>query len=293
VDNAPSTPATADLITQRYADKSEVRYVREDRPGPSAGRNRGALEARGEIIAFVDDDVVVDTCWLTSLVQGFSIAKNVACVTSLILPLELETSTQIWFEEFGGTSRGFVQRVFGQSRRRRDVPLYPFAAGRLGTGAGMAFTKTFLRKERSFDLALGPGSYAGAGEDLAEFFQVILSGKSLVYEPAALAYHKQHRDYENLRKQAYYYGVGLTAYLTKIVVDNPWLLFGIAIRVPQGLFYILSPRSSKNRKKSTSFPKELAGLERKGMLRGPFLYLKGRFKGRKEQTIFRDVQMGV
>src|SRR5258708_20069101 len=64
VDNAPSTSATADLIRQTYADEPRIRYVREDHPGLPSGHNRGIVEARGDIIAFTDDDVIVDTCWL-------------------------------------------------------------------------------------------------------------------------------------------------------------------------------------------------------------------------------------
>jgi glycosyltransferase involved in cell wall biosynthesis len=44
-----------------------VRYLREDRPGVSWARNRGMMAARGEILAFVDDDVVVDLYWLVEL----------------------------------------------------------------------------------------------------------------------------------------------------------------------------------------------------------------------------------
>ena len=277
VDNAPSTSATADFIQQRYADEPKIRYIREDHPGLSAGRNRGIAEARGDIIAFTDDDVVVDTYWLTGLVRGFSVTENVACVTSLLLPLELETSPQLWFEEFGGFNKGFIRRVFYWRRGEKDGPLHPFTTGGFGTGAGMAFTAKFLREEKGFDLALGAGSSTGAGEDLVTFFRVLMRGNCLVYEPASLAYHEHRRDYASLQKQMYYYGTGLAAYLTKIVVDNPLLLFKIAVRVPLGLFYIFGAQSTKNRKKSTLFPKELTSLERKGMLLGPLLYLKDRF----------------
>jgi len=279
VDNAPSTSATADLIQQTYADEPKIRYVREDRPGLSAGRNRGIVEARGKIIAFTDDDVVVDAYWLAGLARGFEAAENVACVTSLILPLELETPAQLWFEEFGGFNKGFTRRVFDRKSGRKDTPLYPFTAGGFGTGAGMAFTARFLQEERGFDLTLGAGRRTG-GEDLAAFFRVIMRGNRLVYEPASFAYHEHRRDYASLRKQMYHYGTGPTAHLTKIVVANPLLLFRIVVRLPQGLFYILSPRSAKNQKKSTHFPKELTRLERKGMLQGPFLYLKYRFTDR-------------
>jgi hypothetical protein len=161
VDNAPSTNSTADFIRQTYADEPRIRYVREDHPGLSAGRNRGIVEARGEIIAFTDDDVIVDTYWLAGLARGFEAAENVACVTSLILPLELETPAQFLFEEFGGFNKGFVRRIFDRRSGRKDTPLYPFTAGGFGTGAGMAFTARFLQEEKGFDLILGAGRRTG------------------------------------------------------------------------------------------------------------------------------------
>jgi len=276
VDNAPSTSATADLIQQVYADEPRIHYVLEGYPGLSSARNRGILEAQGEIIAFTDDDVVVDAHWLAGLAKGFSVTENVACVTSLVLPLALETPTQIWFEEFGGFNRGYVQRVFDRASRKNGTSLYPFTAGAFGTGAAMAFKANFLQEEMEFDIALGAGSPASGGEDLAAFFHVIMSGNRLVYEPTSLAYHEHRRDYSSFQKQMYDYGAGLTAYLTKILVDHPLLLFRLIILIPAALFYILSSRSAKNRQKSSQFPKELIRLERKGMLQGPFLYLKGR-----------------
>ena len=235
----------------------------EDRPGLSSGRNRGILEAGGDIIAITDDDVVVDTYWLTALAKGFEASENVACVTSMLLPLEMETQAQMWIEEFAGFNKGFIRCIFNSKSGRKDNPLYPFTAGRFGTGGGLALTAAFLQEEGSFDLALGNGSRSGGGEDLAMFFRVIMRGYSLVYEPSSLVYHEHHRDYSKLRKQMYYYGSSLTAYLTKIVIDNPLLLFRIIALIPHGLFLILSPELYKNRKKSTQFPKELTYLEEK------------------------------
>ncbi len=276
VDNAPTTSATADFIRQTYGDIPQVRYIREGRPGRCLALNCGMMAAQGEILAFTDDDVAIDRYWLVELVRGFSRADDVACVTGLVLPLELETPAQFWIEEYGGFSKGLTRSVFDMAENHAKTPLYPYTAGRFGTGANMSFRATFLRSVGGFDVALGAGSLAQGAEDLAAFFQAVTRGYKLVYEPAALLYHSHRRDYIALRKQIYGYGVSLTAYLTKILLDNPRLLFDLIPKLPYGLVFTLSARSPKNSKKSAHYPKDLTMVELKGMLYGPFAYLRSR-----------------
>jgi GT2 family glycosyltransferase len=280
VDNAPSTNATADLVQTLSQDMPLIRYVREDAPGLSWARNRGIKVARGEILAFTDDDVVVDPYWLVGLARGFEVAEDVACVTGLILPLELETPAQILFEEYGGFNKGFNRRIFKSDRRDyyAEMPLYPYVPGRFGSGASMAFTADFLRKIGGFDLALGSNGPSRNGQDIAMFLMVILKGYKLVYQPESLLYHLHRSDYEGLRKQIYYYGVAITAFLTKIVLENPLRFFDLMAKVPYGFFFILNSRSPKNKKRSERYPKELIALERKGMLFGPLAYIVSRRK---------------
>jgi cellulose synthase/poly-beta-1,6-N-acetylglucosamine synthase-like glycosyltransferase len=65
IDNG-SSDGTAALIQAR-----PVRYLREERRGVSNARNRGIAESRGEILAFVDADCLVEPQWLTELVRPF------------------------------------------------------------------------------------------------------------------------------------------------------------------------------------------------------------------------------
>ena len=277
VDNAPDSYATAAVIQEFYGDVPQVRYLREDQPGASWARNCGIKAARGEILAFTDDDVVVDPYWLIELARAFQFTDNVACVTGLLLPLELETPAQSWIEEFGGFSKGFRRRIFDLMGNHPRTPLHPYTAGQFGTGASMAFTAAFLRSVNGFDPALGPGSLACGGEDLTLFFQAVTRGYKLVYEPGSIAYHPHYRRYADLRKQIYSYGVGLAAYLTKNLLDDPRRLFDFVTRVPYGLYFTLSASSPKNRKKSAHYPKELTRLELAGMLYGPLAYLRSRW----------------
>jgi glycosyltransferase involved in cell wall biosynthesis len=69
VDNG-SSDGTAALIKSR-----PVRYLREEKRGVSNARNRGIAESRGEILAFVDADCLVDPQWLAELVRPFEDAE--------------------------------------------------------------------------------------------------------------------------------------------------------------------------------------------------------------------------
>ncbi len=280
VDNAPRTPATAELIVQ--CDSPRLRYLREDRSGVSQARNRGLMAAKGEIVAFTDDDVIVDVGWLARLMQGFAAAEKVACVTGLTLPAEQETPAQIWFEQYGGFNKGYCQRVFDLDQNRpQELRLFPYVAGRLGSGVNMALKTAVLRDMGGFDVALGTGSKALGGEDLALFFQIISGGYQLVYEPSALIYHIHRREYERLRRQMYGYGVGLTAFLTKCFLEKPRRMIDVIRQLPYGFFYAFGVQSPKNQNKRSDYPRELTNLERKGMLYGPFAYLYSRWRTRR------------
>lgn len=285
VDNAPTSNATADLIKQKYGDVSHIHYVREEQPGLASAHNRAVAEAQGTMIAFTDDDVVVDRYWLAELAKNL-VSDQVGCVTGTIIPAELETPSQIWIEQFGGFSKGFARHVFEPLANWKQNPLYPYAAGRFGSGANMAFKTSVLRAMGGFDPATGTGTPARGGDDLSAFFELITRGYHLVYEPAAIVYHWHRRDYAGLRRQVYGYGVGLTAYLTKTLVDRPSRVFDLAARIPFGIAYLLSPQSPKNAKKRADYPGELTVIERKGMLYGPVAYLWSRWQSRKNRTSY-------
>jgi GT2 family glycosyltransferase len=274
VDNAPATGATRDLVAARHYSR-DVRYVVEHRAGLAAAHNRGVAEARGALVAFTDDDVVADQRWLLELAMGFELAPDVGCVTGLILAAELETPAQVWSEARWGLGKGFTPRVFRMSDRRRLGALFPFAAGRLGSGANMAFRAEVLHDLGGFDPALGTGTPARGGDDLATFFAVIAAGQGLAYTPGAIVRHWHRRDYASLRRQAYGYGAGLTAHLTKAVVDDPRRLLDLAVGAPAGLVHLLSPRSDMNATTPPGYPRELRWLEALGMLAGPAGYLRG------------------
>jgi GT2 family glycosyltransferase len=212
VDNAPRTEATRELVA-RYP---QVRYVCEPRPGLDWARNRAIMEARGEVIAFTDDDVVVDAGWAQALGQVFGESAEVMAVTGLVVPYELETEAQLLFERYGGFSRGFERQWhrLDIEDKRHAVSFYGWA-GMFGTGANMAFRRSLFERIGLFDTALDVGTVTNGGGDIEMFFRVMKEGYTLVYEPNALVRHRHRRDYASLRTQIANNGVGFSAYMVR------------------------------------------------------------------------------
>jgi GT2 family glycosyltransferase len=274
VDSAPSTDATLEVIRER----APVRYVREEQSGLAVAHNRGLGEADGSIVAFTDDDVLVDPHWLTELARALGSSENVACATGLILPSELETPAQVWLERYARLNKGFERRVFDLEEHRLPGPLYPYTAGLVGSGASMAFDAGVLRALGGFDPATGAGTAARGGDDLLAFFRVLRAGYALVYEPAAIVRHAYRRDVHELSRQMFGYGAGLTAYLAGTVADRPSSFFDLLRRVPHGLVYGLG--RGKRPRLHAPFERALLRSERLGMLYGPFGYVVSRLRAR-------------
>jgi GT2 family glycosyltransferase len=277
VDNDPVTDQTARLVKDAYPG---VRYARESQRGLAAAHNCGLGRAEGAIVAFTDDDVIVDRHWLTEVVKAFQADTGIACVTGLILPAELQTPAQVLLESHGHFSKGFQQQVLDLGSHRPDDPLFPFTAGRLGSGANMSFDRDALRKLGGFDPAIGTGTVARGGDDLAAFFGVIAAGHRLVYQPTALVWHRHKRDLDSLAGQAYGYGVGLGAYLASALANHPATIGRALYRAPAGLAYALRADSPRNAHLQGTWPRDLIRLERRGLAFGPIAYGISRWRTR-------------
>jgi GT2 family glycosyltransferase len=273
VDNAPATSVTRDLVGRHFP---QVRYLREDRPGLALAHNRGLDEAVGAIVAFTDDDVTVDGRWLPELAAGFARDRRIGCVTGLILPAELRTPAQVWADRHWGLEKGFREELFIRPLRRLSASPYPYAAGRFGSGANMAFRMRALRDLGGFDPCMGAGTAARAGDDLAAFFGVIAAGHWILYTPAALVWHWYADDVDALRRQAYGYGAGLSAYLTKLIADDPLRVLDLAARSPAALAHARG--LARSRGAADGRPADLVRLEHRGMVTGPASYLRGRWR---------------
>lgn len=282
VDNAPSDDASRRAFDTEVGDDSRFRYVRESRPGLSCARNRGLAEATGEFVAYTDDDVRVDAGWIAALLRGFRTLPDVACVTGLVCAVSLSTPAEHYFDGKVSWSARCDPQVYRSDTGGMDA-LYPYAPGLFGTGASMAFRTRILRGLGGFDEALGAGTRTAGGEDLDIFVRIIRAGYGLAYEPSAVAWHSHRSDLAGLQAQMYGYGSGLTAFITKHLV-NRHFRGGLTRRIPDGIrrALLLSRNGSAIQSAGPAATpdvlpaRSLMRREWRGMAAGPLLYVIAR-----------------
>jgi glycosyltransferase involved in cell wall biosynthesis len=271
VDNRSATNGTQELV-ESYG---SIRYVQEETPGLNAARNRALREARNEIIAFTDDDAVPDPHWLYALLRNFG-DPLVLCVTGLTMPLELETEAQEWFERYSTFSRGFWRIVHDRKNRN------PVSAGKVGAGVNMAVRRNVPELVGPFDESLDAGTPTCSGGDTEMFSRILASGYRIVYDPAALSWHRHRRTWEELRQALYGYGAGVYAFWTRR------LLFERDLAVLKAAWnwffnYQLQAIGRSLLKRPSRMPLDLLMAELRGCAWGPWAYLTSKRRQRKSK----------
>lgn len=273
VDNAPKDKTTRSIV--EHFTSSYFRYLVEPCPGLDWARNRGIAEAKGEIIAYTDDDVRVDKLWVQNLVKAFA-RPEVMCVTGLVAPAERETEAQNLFENYGGFGRGFQRRYFSLALQS-EWYYFPLNASIFGTGCNMAFRRTFFEQHGNFDVALDVGTPTHGAGDLEMFYRVARAGYMVVYEPEALIWHYHRREYAKLQRQLSDFGRGYYSFLTRCFVNDPpmrWTVLRWGWEWYKRWFW----RRLRYRAK---IGRKLVLREAFGALQGPFFYFISRRHARK------------
>ncbi len=282
VDNAPFSPATERLVRSSY---EQVRYVCEPRPGLNWARNRAIREATGEIIAYTDDDVIVEEGWLSALAATFE-DPEVMATTGLVLPLRTEEDAEIFFERYGGFGLGKDRHKYPNDRIRAGESAFdPGLMAECGTGASMAFRLGVFETVGLFDPALDVGTATNGGGDIEMFFRIMKHGFSLIYEPSAVVRHRHRQTYPELRRQIESWGSGFFAVIERTAEHYPEerrALRRLRIRALMRQLWRLATALVRD----PGFPRDLILAEIQGMLTGRRRYMQAREEAAEVQRRF-------
>jgi GT2 family glycosyltransferase len=206
--------SSGDRATREVCAAYPVSYVVEETLGLARARNRGVVEACCDVVAFTDDDCVVDPHWLDGLADPFD-DPLVMALTGYAGPVELETRAQFLFEGHGGFQRHGERRLFdGASRSPIDI------AATAGAGANSLFRRRVFDEVGLFAEDLGPGTPARNGEEKYAFYRIAEAGYRIVFDPARIVWHRHRRDLPVLRRTLHNYTVGEFAYTTRCLLTH-------------------------------------------------------------------------
>ncbi len=171
--------------TEEFATISglRVRYLFEARQGKSFALNAGIVMAKGQILAFTDDDVQVDRNWLSAMWHVFEASDCIGVGGRIVATWNRPKPT--WLEEEGPyrLMAVIVKFDLGEDSCALEVP--PF-------GANMAFKRVAFEKYGLFRVDLGPGAgrrRLAGGEDTEIGRRMMSAGEKLIYAPDAMVFH--------------------------------------------------------------------------------------------------------
>jgi len=193
--NNNSSDATEQLIKEftEKASGAKIKYLFEGKQGKSYALNTALKHITGDIIAFTDDDIIVDKNCIKEMVKAIAKYPQYNCFGGRVLAkyngelpewLDIEGSMKFLRSVFSNKDEGDEEREYGNS-----------TISGLPGGCHMFFRREVIEKNGLFRTDLGPlGSELGFSEDVEYCQRLLNSGNKFMYIPAAIMYHPAHQE---------------------------------------------------------------------------------------------------
>jgi len=222
--SAPVLPSLERLVFP--ADAYEV--IVERGPSPSRNRNRGIAQASGDVLAFVDDDCVVEPDWLAQAAAFFDAHPEHDAVGGP----QLTPASDGVLARASGHALASRLGAWRMSRRYRRGRLDLDATETVLTSANLFVRRTALARCGLFDPRLWPN------EETELLHRIAATGGRLAYDPRVVVRHHRRRSLRALAGQCFRYGTG-RARQTRLTGVRPGA--GVAIPLLFLLYLSLLP----------------------------------------------------
>ena len=166
-----------------------IKLIRQPNAGPATARNTGAAHAKGEFLAFTDDDCAPDAGWLQALANRFSATPD---------------------KLLGGqTVNALSENLFATASQQLISYLYSYYnhapnQARFLTSNNFALSAARFKELRGFDTTFP----LAAGEDREFCDRWLHYGYQIGYVPEAIVYHRHALSLTGFWRQHFNYGRG-------------------------------------------------------------------------------------
>jgi GT2 family glycosyltransferase len=204
-----SDRAHPDLRGLPAPDGVRLLHVPSAERGLSRARNLGVSTASGDVLAFLDDDVLPEPDWLEAITDALRAGGPRHVVTGRVDAGRPEVPGA-WAPSVISDTRAHSYR----GRQRQDV-IYPH---------NMAMFREALDVIGTFDERLGTGSPFPSAEDNDFCYRLLVAGFTVDYHPAAVVTHRAWRDEGALSSLKMAYGRGQGAFYAKYILRRDWFM---------------------------------------------------------------------
>ncbi|MCK4822792.1 glycosyltransferase [bacterium] len=175
---------TKGLLDSQFSDTDRITYIHTDTIGLSYARNLGWKKARGEIIAFIDDDAIPVSGWLEAYARVFSEVEPTPAVAGGRIEPVWEVPKPKWYPK----EREFLLATYDIGDEVKPFPEFD-----LPIGANFAVLRKIIEDFCGFDDRVGFDESRKksmiAGEDTLIGLRAREAGYRIYYQPAAKVFH--------------------------------------------------------------------------------------------------------
>lgn len=215
-------------IISAYQKVLRIVHIRTNVRGTSHSRNLGLEKARGEIIAFPDDDCAYYPDTLQWVVRLFAQHPDISCLSGRIYDREKQEN---------------ILRAWGTASHRITWRNFYYHASAI-----TKFIRSGEARGRLFCETLGPATRFGACEDTDYIVGLLKAGSKILYTPDIEVWHPKESINELREEKIRRYGMGFGGFCRKNLNVYIFLLFISAI-VFHGLHYIFDGAQSRRKRR--------------------------------------------
>jgi len=204
---------------EEIAKRHDARVTTEAGRGSGRARNTGIRVARGNFIAFLDDDTQAGENWLPRLIAPLA-DSTLDCVMGAVRAENPADPVHQGFEQI--VCAGLPDAPTMLDARAAD-DRFPLRMAMNGFTMNVAFRRDVFERFGYFDQRFGPGTRIRTGDDTELFFNVLRRGGRILFEPGAVVTHSWPADWKAFRRGIFRAGCAHTAILTKYYLQEPSL----------------------------------------------------------------------
>jgi D-glycero-D-manno-heptose 1,7-bisphosphate phosphatase len=208
-------PRAAAELAGIIARRPAVRHVAAAFSNGDASRKRnlGARLGKGELVAFIDDDVVVEAGWARRIVDSFRDPEVAVVGGPGIVPEDIDIVGRLIGMALASRATGYLADRY----RHRPTPPKRVRGSRI-IGCNLAFRRQPLEAVGFYDHEFWPG------EEILTVFEVERAGGAIVFDPQAVVHHYPRQTLRGFWRQIHSYGRTRIRLFRRGVRSDPLML---------------------------------------------------------------------